>query len=94
MEMEFQEIKKTKKRAIPKIASNRTKRSAIWHQTTQNEKNLSKLKGAKYRAARQMALVKNIIKIYYVEVLGSRSIALCNSLDKWIIEAFLPIFRK
>ena len=61
MEMEFQEIKKNEKNArFQRSHPNRTKRSefvAIWHQTTQNEKKHFKLKGAKYRTARQMALV-------------------------------------
>ena len=69
--MEFQEIKKKRKNVrFQRSYPNRTKRSefvAIWHQTTQNEKNLSKLKGAKYRAARQTALWD--LKLYTCAVL-------------------------
>ena len=59
MEWSSKKLKKRKNARFQRSHPNRTKRSefvAIWHQTTQNEKNLSKLKGVKYRAARQTAL--------------------------------------
>ena len=78
MEWSSKKLKKRKNARFQRSHPNRTKRSefvAIWHQTTQNEKNLSKLKGAKYRAARQMALKQiNIkIKIFFV-ILGANKI--------------------
>ena len=67
MEWSSKKLKKRKNARFQRSHPNRTKRSefvAIWHQTTQNEKNLSKLKGAKYRAARQMALFRKLIYLF------------------------------
>ena len=65
MEWSSKKLKKRKNARFQRSHPNRTKRSefvAIWRQTTQNEKNLSKLKGAKYRTARQTALIFGILK--------------------------------